>query len=151
MTPAAGDGTCTDVCDGPQNTFQSSLIEVAKPWTAHQTNNIFRHSSHLYFYLAWNRQVFCLLPYQSRFHRPPRPQRPCLRQLKIDETEWIWKKRIRRAQSWNPDDVLPFSHLTSPSVTDSANAGVFTVITSFPEIQSQYILHYMLIALWPVM
>lgn len=28
--------------------------------------------------------------------------------------------------------LLPFSHLTSPSVTDSANAGVFTVTTSSP-------------------
>lgn len=26
----------------------------------------------------------------------------------------------------------PFSHLTSPSVTDSANAGVLTVMTSSP-------------------
>lgn len=32
---------------------------------------------------------------------------------------------------------LPFSHLTSPSVTDSANAGVLTVTTSFPEEKRQ--------------
>lgn len=32
---------------------------------------------------------------------------------------------------------LPFSHLTSPSVTDSANAGVLTVTISFPVGQKQ--------------
>lgn len=30
------------------------------------------------------------------------------------------------------DRYEPFSHLTSPSVTDSANAGVLTVTTSSP-------------------
>lgn len=33
---------------------------------------------------------------------------------------------------WYDDLYQPFSHLTSPSVTDSANAGVLTVTTSSP-------------------
>ena len=33
--------------------------------------------------------------------------------------------------------VLPFSHLTSPSVIDSANGGTFTIFTSAPELEKR--------------
>lgn len=39
---------------------------------------------------------------------------------------------VRNKQECSFKKELPLSHLTSPSVTDSANAGVLTVTTSFP-------------------
>lgn len=76
----------------------------------------------------------CFLPYRSQFHRQPHLQRLCLQQLKRHRTGLTGFNGVRRLY-YTPDElILPFSHLTSPSVTDSANAGVFTVITSFPAI-----------------
>lgn len=81
-----------------------------------------------------NPWLVCFLPYRSQSHRRPRLQRRCLQQLKTHRTGLPGSDGARRLCSTPAELILPFSHLTSPSVTDSANAGVFTVITSFPAI-----------------
>ncbi len=40
---------------------------------------------------------------------------------------------------WQYSKILPFSHLTSPSVIDSANGGTLTILTSAPEIEKRNI------------
>lgn len=133
MTPAAGEGTCTDVCGMEHKSAFTDVRCLVSSLTTHSDRNICLNETYPLTLSVSISQTTS----SSETVSPTAGNR--WNPVNMIETHQMCSSRT------NPDDVLPFSHLTSPSVTDSANAGVFTVITSFPEIQSQHISHCILI------
>lgn len=118
MTPVAGAGTCTEVW---RNITHAICLSVQKTGTCRW----------LY------PDDLAIIPCQSQFRTP-------LHLLSLSHPQLNHKQQYlahrQNNMYWNAFKSLcsmcwckPFSHLTSPSVTDSANAGVLTVTTSSSE------------------